>query len=123
MTRDNGSSDLVQVASSLAEACLAERGVLDESLLLVTSDHGEMLGEHDEVTHGFFIYEAAVRIPLIIAGPGVPTTTIDRQVRIVDVLPTLLARFGLTPPAATQGVDLMPLARGEKIVRSVPRSR
>ena len=86
---------------------------LDDTLVVALGDHGEMLGEHDEVTHGFFIYDAAVRIPLIIAGPGIPAAGIERQVRILDVLPTILARFGLPAPAAVQGVDLMPLARGE----------
>ena len=88
-------------------------GRLEDTLVAVLGDHGEMLGEHQEVTHGFFIYDAAVRIPLLIAGPGVPVAEIDRQVRLVDVLPTLLARFGLAAPAAVQGIDLMPLVGGE----------
>ena len=92
---------------------LEEQGRLEETLVAVLGDHGEMLGEHDEVTHGFFVYEAAVRIPLIIAGPGIPAAGIDRQVRILDVMPTLLARLGLPAPATSQGVDLLPLAEGE----------
>ena len=92
---------------------LDKQGRLEDTLVAVLADHGEMLGEHDEVTHGFFLYEAAVRIPLLIAGPGIPAAEIDRQVRIVDLLPTLLARFDLAPPPDAQGVDLLPLARGE----------
>lgn len=92
---------------------LEEQGRLEDTVVAVLADHGEMLGEHDEVTHGFFVYDAAVRIPLLIAGPGFPAAEIDRQVRIVDVLPTLLARFDMAPPAASQGTDLLPLALGD----------
>ena len=92
---------------------LEKQGRLDDTLVAVLADHGEMLGEHDEVTHGFFLYDAAVRIPVLIAGPGIPAAEIDRQVRIIDLLPTLLARFDLPAPPAAQGVDLYPLARGE----------
>jgi choline-sulfatase len=44
----------------------------DRTVVVVTSDHGEMLGEHGERTHGLFAYEGAIRVPLILAGPGIP---------------------------------------------------
>ncbi len=88
---------------------------LQETLVVVLADHGEMLREHDELTHGFFIYDAAVRIPLILAGPGVPAGVVPDQVRILDVMPTVLARLGIEPPTAVQGVDLSPLMRGERL--------
>jgi arylsulfatase A-like enzyme/Tfp pilus assembly protein PilF len=90
-------------------------GRLRETLVVVTGDHGEMLGEHGEQTHGFFIYDAAVRIPLIMAGPGLPARTVPDQVRIVDVMPTVLALLGLRAPEAVQGESLVPLARGERL--------
>ena len=96
-------------------AALEASGQDEETLVVVASDHGEMLGEHGEVTHGFFIYEAAVRIPLLLAGPGVPAAEIADPVRLVDVMPTVLGLLGLPPPAAVQGVDLMPLTRGERL--------
>ena len=74
-----------------------------------------MLGEHGEQTHGFFVYDAAVRIPLIVAGPGVPARVVTDQARIVDVMPTLLQLAGVSPPAETQGVSLMPLAEGKSL--------
>jgi arylsulfatase A-like enzyme/tetratricopeptide (TPR) repeat protein len=88
-------------------------GRLPETLVIVVGDHGEMLGEHGEQTHGFFIYDAAVHIPLIVAGPGLPARTVAEQVRIVDVMPTALALLGVPVPKAVQGVSLLPLARGE----------
>ncbi|MEE8524702.1 MAG: sulfatase-like hydrolase/transferase [Thermoanaerobaculia bacterium] len=94
---------------------LAAAGRLDDTLVVVAGDHGEMLGEHGELTHGFFIYDAAMHIPLIVAGPGIPVAEIADQVRIIDVLPTVLARLGLQAPDAVQGVDLLPLAAGERL--------
>jgi len=69
---------------------LQTSGRLDETLVIATSDHGESLGEHGEQSHGFFIYDAAVRVPLIVAGPGVPTQRVSDPVSLRDVAPTLL---------------------------------
>jgi arylsulfatase A-like enzyme/predicted Zn-dependent protease len=98
----------------LVDALRAD-GRLSETAIVVVADHGEMLGEHGEATHGFFIYEAATRVPLIISGPGVPAAVIRDQVRIVDVMPTALSLLGVAVPSAVQGVNLMPLARGEAL--------
>jgi len=90
-------------------------GRLAETLVVVVGDHGEMLGEHGELTHGFFIYEAATHVPLIVAGPGVPARVVPDQVRLVDVMPTVLELLGVGKPPATQGVSLLPLARGVRL--------
>lgn len=80
-----------------------------ETIRAVLSDHGESLGEHGEHTHGVFLYDATLRIPFILAGPGVPSSVrVKQQVRTIDVLPTLLALMGGTVPPAVQGVDLTP---------------
>ena len=50
---------------------LAERSEIDHTIVLVTSDHGESLGEHGEATHGIFVYDATLRVPWVMAGPGV----------------------------------------------------
>ena len=93
---------------------LATTGRLEHTVIVVVGDHGESLGEHGEQQHGFFVYDAAVRIPLIVAGPGVPTRAVPDQVRIVDVMPTILDLVGVAAPSAVQGVSLMPLGRGER---------
>jgi arylsulfatase A-like enzyme/Tfp pilus assembly protein PilF len=98
----------------LVDALRAD-GRLDDTLIVIVADHGEMLGEHGELTHGFFIYEAATHIPLIISGPGVPAGVIADQVRIVDVMPTALSLLGVAVPKAAQGANLMPLARGQHL--------
>lgn len=94
---------------------LEAAGRLANTLVVVVGDHGESLGEHGEQQHGFFVYDAAVRIPLILAGPGVPTRVILDQVRIVDIMPTILSLVNGDVPADVQGVNLMPLAEGEPL--------
>jgi len=91
------------------------QGRLAETLVVVTGDHGEMLGEHGEATHGFFIYDAATHIPVIVSGPGVPAREVADQVRIVDLMPTSLEVLGLPVPPTVQGTSLMPLARGQRL--------
>jgi choline-sulfatase len=90
-------------------------GRLAETLVVAVGDHGEMLGEHGEQTHGFFIYEPATHIPMIMAGPGLAPRVVPDQVRLVDVMPTALRLLGVDPPNAVQGASLLPLARGEKM--------
>jgi choline-sulfatase len=86
-----------------------------DTLVVVAGDHGEMLGERSEQTHGYFIYEPVTRVPLVMSGPGWPSRVVPDQVRVVDVMPTVLARLGVPAPAAVQGKDLAPLARGERM--------
>ena len=60
------------------------------TLVLVTADHGESLGEHGEGTHGIFVYDATLRVPWVMAGPGIPAGRVSATVaRSIDVLPTL----------------------------------
>jgi choline-sulfatase len=94
---------------------LAAAGRLDRTLVVILGDHGESLGEHGEEQHGFFIYDADIRIPLIIAGPGVPARVITETVRIVDVMPTILQLLQIDAPQGVQGRSLLPLARGERL--------
>jgi tetratricopeptide (TPR) repeat protein len=86
---------------------LKKKRVLDDTIVVFTSDHGESLGEHGEATHALFIYESTVRVPLIFRYPRkLPARkTIDASVRSVDLMPTILGLAGLEP-SETQGVDL-----------------
>jgi tetratricopeptide (TPR) repeat protein len=89
---------------------LRERGVWNDLVVSVTSDHGESLGEHGEATHGFFVYDSTIRIPWILKAPGVQPARIPHQVRLIDVMPTTVAAAGVkiaVPPGA-DGIDLMP---------------
>jgi arylsulfatase A-like enzyme/Flp pilus assembly protein TadD len=87
----------------------------DGTLVVVTSDHGESLGEHGELTHSLTLYDATQKVPLLMRGPGLPGgRVIDAPVRLVDVAPTLLALAGAPPLPDTDGVDLGPWIRGER---------
>ena len=90
-------------------------GRLKETVVMVTGDHGEMLGEHGEATHGFFIYDSAVHIPVIVAAPGLAAREVPDRVRIVDLMPTALDLLGVPVPRPVQGVSLLPLARGQRL--------
>ncbi len=86
---------------------LKRLGMYDETLIIVTADHGEMLGEHGESQHGFFIYRSSIRVPLIVKVPGAKTRrTVNQTVGLVDVLPTVCSVFGISSPADIQGRDL-----------------
>jgi tetratricopeptide (TPR) repeat protein len=85
--------------------------------VLAVGDHGEMLGEHGEATHGLLLYRAARRVPLLLAGPDVPAGKVsDCLVRTVDVTPTLLALAGQNP-GGLDGQSLLPLATGPNCSR------
>jgi arylsulfatase A-like enzyme/Tfp pilus assembly protein PilF len=78
----------------------------DRTLVVVVGDHGESLGEHHEQQHGFFVYDAVTQVPLIVAGATVASSrVVSRQVRIVDVMPTILERTGAAA-GAVQGSSL-----------------
>lgn len=85
-------------------AALADRQ--PSTLIVATSDHGEAFGEHGEISHSVFVYDTTLRIPLVVAGPGVtPGTRIDRGVSLVDVAPTVVQMLGL-PAMDADGIDL-----------------
>src|SRR5207245_5762296 len=84
-------------------ARLREIGLLDRTAIVLTSDHGESLGEHGEGEHGFFIYNATLRVPLILKLPtGWPKgRTISLPVGTVDIAPTIARLCGI-PTSATR---------------------
>jgi arylsulfatase A-like enzyme/Flp pilus assembly protein TadD len=101
------------VGRILAE--LERQKILDNTLVVLTADHGESLGEHGEKTHAVFIYDATVRVPLFFRAPGrLPQAKVyPGPVRSVDIVPTLLGLLHLPGAAETQGMDLGPAFRGE----------
>lgn len=86
---------------------LEARGLLDSTLIVVVGDHGESLGDHGEDSHGIFVYQQALHVPFMVRGPGVLPRRVTGAVRLIDVMPTVLDRFGLPAP----GVDGVSLAR------------
>ena len=76
---------------------LSRRGQLASTLVVVAADHGESLGEHQERTHGLFVYDATLRVPLVLwAPPGVRPGVLRGPAQLVDVMPTVLELVGVT---------------------------
>lgn len=102
---------------------LRRRGLLDDTLIVLTADHGESLGEHGEKTHAIFIYEATVHVPLILRQPGlIPRGHVYAgPVRSVDIVPTILAALKLPGGKETQGIDLLPAVRGAEPEPDLPQ--
>ncbi|HLX82756.1 MAG TPA: sulfatase-like hydrolase/transferase [Terriglobales bacterium] len=92
-------------------AFLKKSGVYDNAIIIVTGDHGEGLGEHGEDTHGLFLYDSTLHIPMTLktAGGAHRGTVIDAQVRTTDILPTILSATGIAAPAELNGESLLPL--------------
>jgi tetratricopeptide (TPR) repeat protein len=81
----------------------------ESSLIIVTSDHGEMLGEHGEAGHMFFIYQSAMKVPLVYKLPGSNAAhKIDDLASIIDIVPTVCDLVAIDPPAGIQGKNLAP---------------
>lgn len=87
-------------------AAVDRRGERDRTIVIVVGDHGESLGEHGEATHGMLLYDPALRVPLVVAGPQVAPALRDEPVTILDIVPTVLARVG-APAVGADGVDLL----------------
>ena len=104
-----------ELVGRLIEALRAS-GALDSTLVVVTSDHGESLGEHGEDVHGYFVYEATLRVPLVIRGPGVKSgTRIEGLVRTIDVQPTVLGMLGLPAPRGSGRSIVAALRAGTRV--------
>jgi len=93
---------------------LEVRGLLDESLIVMTGDHGEGLGQHREGFHGFFVYDSTIHVPLIVRPPfaDLAGRVVDAPVSHVDLLPTILEATRQPLPDGLQGDSILPLLLG-----------
>jgi len=85
--------------------------------MAVTADHGESLGAHGEATHGIFLYDETIHVPLLIKLPIKPAHAsaggkrIEERVELVDILPTVLQAAGIEIPKQVQGESLLALMK------------
>ena len=95
-------------------AAVDQAGIAGNTIVVFTSDHGEMFGAHGRMKKNTF-YEEAARVPFLIRWPGrIPAGTVsDACLNTVDIMPTLLAMADLPIPAEVEGMDLSHCARGE----------
>ncbi len=98
---------------------VAEKSPPAKTIVVVVADHGESLGDHGEFNHGVFLYDSTLRIPLLMAGPGIPQSTITQQVRSIDILPTILDLLGGQSPEQCQGTTLTPSFHGKSVDTNV----
>lgn len=90
---------------------LKQEGWWDKSLIAITADHGEGLGDHGESDHGFFVYESTLHVPLIVhwpAGAAPLPVRVDDPIGLIDVAPTILDFLKIPAPASFRGVPFRP---------------
>ncbi len=93
---------------------LKELGLYDSTLIIITSDHGEMLGEHGELTHAYFIYQSNIRVPLIFKLPGQNKPVRIKSIAgLVDIVPTVCCLLDIELPNNVHGVDLFAHSKGK----------
>lgn len=98
-------------------AALADRNLLESTLIIVLSDHGEHLGEDGVFAHRYFLDDAALHVPLLVRMPGGVGggSQVEAPVALLDVAPTILDLIQATPPADIHGASLLPALRGASI--------
>ena len=95
-------------------AKLKELDLYDSTLIIVTADHGEMRGEHGELTHRYFIYQGAVKVPLIFKVPGQnKAVRIESMAGLIDIVPTVCGLLNIKTPKNIQGLDLFGASKGK----------
>ena len=92
-------------------AWLDDQALADDTVVVVVGDHGEALGSHGEIEHGYYVYDYAVRVPFVIRLPDgdFSGVRVHQQVRTIDLLPTVLDLVGVEGPAKVHGESLLPL--------------
>jgi arylsulfatase A-like enzyme len=106
---DQYNDGIRHIDAALATVLDHARSVLHRPLIVaVTADHGEEFGEHGGVYHGSTLYEEQVRVPLLIAAPGMLPRIVEEPAQLIDVAPTLLGLAGLSPAPTMRGTDLRP---------------
>lgn len=90
----------------------------NDTTVVVTADHGEALGDHGELTHGLFAYEATLKVPLIVVAPGVQARKENAYVRHIDIAPTVLERAGVRAQLPGQSL-LQPIKKADTYFESL----
>jgi len=101
-----------EVDTYVQEFCdyLKKLGILEDTTIIITSDHGDEFNEHGGLSHDDKMYSELIDIPLLIYGPSRTRTEIcDKLVSSIDIPPTITHLFGLNPPPAFEGTSLLPV--------------
>jgi len=94
---------------------LKSKGLFANTLIVLSGDHGESLGEHGEKSHGFFIYNATMHVPFIVHLPGARSPRVMPDlISLADLMPTVLQALKIEVPPQVQGRNLLPLIKGKE---------
>lgn len=93
---------------------LDDNDLSSRTLIIFTGDHGESLGEHGEITHGFLAYNSAIWVPLIISVQGVKPRIVHQNVSHIDLFPTVCDILKVKTPSHLSGISLLPSMKGKK---------
>lgn len=97
---------------------LNKNNLVEDTLIILTSDHGEGFGEHNiYFEHGEYLYDETLIVPLIIRHPKLPHKIIKNQVQLTDIMPTVMELMGITLLDEAEGASLLPLIKENKEVR------
>jgi arylsulfatase A-like enzyme len=94
---------------------LKRLGLYDRVMIVITSDHGDSLGERGYVGHNL-LFNVQLRVPLVVRVPGLAPRRIDAPLESIDIMPTIYAAVGLSPALPFQGNNLLPLMEGRRDV-------
>jgi len=112
ITRHDGAIRQIDEQIGLLLDALRSSGKLDDTVIVLTSDHGESLVEHNILFDHHGLYDASVRVPLLIAAPGMGEKRVPALVQHPDIVPTVLALLGIETPLALDGNNLLPIISG-----------
>jgi arylsulfatase A-like enzyme/tetratricopeptide (TPR) repeat protein len=112
---DPYSGEVAYVDSQLGRlfSFLEEKNILNDTLVIVTGDHGEALGEHGEQEHGFFAYNSTIHVPLFFVAPGFKKKTCTACVCHIDIFPTVCQALSIPAPEGLHGLSLMARMQSE----------
>ena len=94
---------------------IEDKGWSGNTVIILTGDHGESLGQHGEDTHGFLAYNTTLRIPLILRAPGLKPGSVNQMAAHTDIFPTVCDLLGLAVPPRLQGISLLPAVKGKNL--------
>lgn len=110
-------AEVAYVDDRLGKLVDAARKQDPQVIVVITSDHGEGLGDHGETDHGMLLYQSTIRVPLIINAPDLFRSHRDaRPVRTIDITPTVLGLVGASATDSMEGIDLTPLLNGADLI-------
>jgi choline-sulfatase len=99
---------------------LDENGIAGRTVVILTADHGQGLGEHNIMTHTQYLYQSLIHVPLIVYVPGVKARRVRQNVTLLDVNPTLLGLAGVPVGSGAEGISLLPCLVGGSIPENRP---